>query len=56
MDERDIASVSIFWRDLTKDAQEHIMMVLGTTPKNENWDVFPIFIIEREVPECLNPS
>ena len=56
MDEKDTVSVSIFWGDLTPAAQDHIMEVLGTTPKYENWDIFPMFIIEREVEVCRNPS
>lgn len=44
-----IRTVEIFFEDLTAEAQEHLLREFNTTKKDENWDVFPIAVIEREV-------
>lgn len=38
----------IFFKDLTKDAQERLLSEFDTTEAEENWDVFPIAEICRE--------
>ena len=38
-------SVEIYWDDLTPSKQAEILEVLGD---NNNWDVFPIDVIEVE--------
>ena len=37
--------------DLTVEAQDILLERFQTLRKNENWDVFPIAIIERELDE-----
>lgn len=48
----------IYFDDLTKTAQEALLAEFETTEKDENWDVFPLAIIERyeegeEEEKCL---
>jgi len=43
--------VEIYFRDLTPKAQSHLLKEFETTAKEENWDVFPIAEIEREMEE-----
>jgi hypothetical protein len=38
----------IMFSDLTEEAQTRLLETFETTPICENWDVFPISIIERE--------
>ncbi|MFA5394451.1 MAG: hypothetical protein WC346_00345 [Methanogenium sp.] len=38
----------IFFRDLTEEAQKNLCEAFGTSSEEENWDVFPIVVIERE--------
>lgn len=42
-------AVEIYFNDLTVELQENLLRVFGTTIKEENWDVFPITVIERWV-------
>jgi hypothetical protein len=42
-------SFNIYFEDLTKDAQNELLLAFNTTEKGENWDSQPLFIIEREV-------
>lgn len=44
-----IKTIEIFFKDLTAEAQENLLQEFKTSKKEENWDVFPITIIEREV-------
>jgi hypothetical protein len=39
----------IYFVDLTVKAQEALLKEFETTIKDENWDIFPITIIERIV-------
>lgn len=43
--------VEIYFRDLTPEAQKHLLEVFETTEEDENWDVQPLAIIEREMEE-----
>jgi len=40
--------IKIYFDDLKPEVQQELLDKLGTTPKDENWDVFPIFVFERE--------
>jgi hypothetical protein len=42
-------TVEIYFNDLTVESQENLLRVFDTTMKEENWDVFPITVIERWV-------
>jgi len=44
-------TVEIYFDDLTSDAQESLLEKFETTEKDENWDEFPLAVIEREVEE-----
>jgi len=44
-------TVEIYFRDLVPDKQEELCKILTTTEQDENWDVFPLAVIEREVEE-----
>ena len=46
--------VEIYFRDLTPKAQSHLLKEFGTTEEEENWDVFPIAEIEREMEDDQN--
>jgi len=39
----------IYFRDLKLEAQANLLEIFETTEKDENWDVFPVTVIEREV-------
>ena len=39
---------AIFFRDLKPEAQEGLCKIFKTTEHTENWDVFPLFTLERE--------
>jgi hypothetical protein len=41
--------VELYFRDLTPNAQSRLLKEFETTAKEENWDVFPIAEIEREM-------
>ena len=38
----------IFFRDLKPEAQKDLCEIFKTTEQAENWDVFPLFTLERE--------
>jgi len=38
----------IFYDDLTKEAQKRLCEAFSTSAKDENWEVIPLSIIERE--------
>ena len=40
--------MEIYFDDLTLEAQMKLLEAFQTTPEEENWDVFPIAVIERE--------
>ena len=42
-------TVEIYFDDLTTEAQKNLLEAFDTSKKEENWDVFPITVIEREV-------
>jgi hypothetical protein len=42
-------TVEIYFDDLTVEAQEYLSEEFDTTKKEENWDVFPITVLDREV-------
>jgi len=46
--------VDIYFRDLTPKAQSHLLKEFETSAEEENWDVYPIAEIEREVEEDQN--
>lgn len=46
-----MATFEIYFKDLTKEAQARLCQEFKTSPEEENWDVFPIAIIEREFEE-----
>ena len=39
----------IYFQDLKPEKQEEICKILYTTADDENWDVAPLAVIEREV-------
>ena len=46
-----IKSVEIYFRDLTSEAQANLLKEFETKEEDENWDVFPIAVIDRELEE-----
>ena len=40
--------IEIYFDDLNQEAQKEILKKLGTTPEDENWDVFPVAVFVRE--------
>ena len=42
-------TVEIYFEDLNPESQEHLLMAFETSEDQENWDVFPLAVIEREV-------
>ena len=40
--------IEIYYRDLTPEAQARILETFQTNAEEENWDVFPLAVIERE--------
>ncbi|MFC1825895.1 hypothetical protein ACFLYZ_00700 [Thermodesulfobacteriota bacterium] len=39
----------VYFKDLTAEAQKDLLEKFKTTEKDENWDVVPLTVIEREV-------
>ena len=39
---------AIFFGDLKREAQNDLLETFGTTEKDENWEIEPLAIIERE--------
>ncbi len=46
-------SVEIYFRDLTPEAQANIREEFRTSEEDENWDTFPLSVIEREEEESV---
>ena len=44
-----IKRVEIYFNDLELEAQANLLKAFETTDEDENWDIFPIAVIEREV-------
>ena len=44
-------TIEIYFDDLKPEAQEHLLMTWNTSKEDENWDAFPLAVIEREVEE-----
>ena len=44
-------SVEIYFRDLTPEAQAQITEAFSTSEKEENWDVAPLTIVDRQEEE-----
>ena len=42
-------TVEIYFRDLTLEAQSHLLKEFETSAEEENWDVYPIAVMEQEV-------
>jgi len=42
--------IEIYFDDLKPEAQKEFLEKLGTTPKEENWDIVPIaiYVIEED--------
>ena len=40
--------MEIYFDDLKAEAQQELLDKLGTTPQDENWDMFPIAVIDRD--------
>ena len=51
-----MTSFEIFFKDLKKEAQIRLMETFNTSAKDENWDIFPIAVIDREDSENNNDS
>ena len=45
------AIFEIHYEDLTEVAQYYLCKAFKTTPEKENWNSFPITVIERELEE-----
>lgn len=41
-------TVEIYFNDLTVKAQKRLLKAFNTGEKEENWEIIPIAIIERE--------
>ena len=39
----------IYFKDLTPDAQKDLLEKFETNERDENWDMVPLAVIEREV-------
>ena len=40
--------IEIYSDDLKPEAQKEFLEKLSTTPEDENWDMFPIAVFEKE--------
>jgi hypothetical protein len=42
--------IEIYFDDLKPEAQKELLDKLGTTPREENWDIVPIavFVVEED--------
>ncbi len=49
-----VKKIEIYFSDLTPKAQSRLLKEFETTAKEENWDVFPLAEIEREMEEDQN--
>lgn len=46
-----VKSFEIYFHDLNSEAQANLLEEFETSEKDENWDVFPIAVIDREMEE-----
>ena len=46
-----VKSFEIYFRDLNSEAQVQLLKEFETREEDENWDVFPIAVIDREMDE-----
>ena len=44
-----LETFNIYFHDLREDCQKELCEIFKTTPEKENWDVFPVTIIQRVV-------
>ena len=44
-----IKRAEIYFNDLEREARDNLIEAFETTEEDENWDIFPIAVIEREV-------
>jgi hypothetical protein len=44
-----IKTFEIYFHDLTDDAQVRLLEDYKTTESDENWDMFPIAVIDRQM-------
>jgi len=44
-------SVEIYFEDLIPEAQKNLLKEFETTVEDENWEAFPIAVIDREMEE-----
>lgn len=44
-------TVEIYFDDLKSEAQEHLLTTWNTSKNDENWDLVPLAVIEREMEE-----
>lgn len=51
MGELEVTTVQfeIYYRDLLPEIQEAMCIKLNTDPKKENWDIFPVAVLFREL-------
>jgi hypothetical protein len=49
-----VKKAEIYFKDLTLEAQSHLLKEFKTSAQDENWDVFPIAEIEREMEDDQN--
>lgn len=49
--ENGMRSFEIYFADLTTEAQDRMLDVLQTVEQDENWDICPLAVIEREYEE-----
>ena len=46
-----VESFEIYFHDLNTEAQVQLLTMFQTREDDENWDVFPIAVINRELDE-----
>jgi len=46
-----VKKVEIYFKDLNPEAQNRLLKEFETSAQEENWDVYPIAEIEREMQE-----
>ncbi len=49
-----IITVEIYFRDLTPKAQSRSVKEFETSAEEENWDVYPIAVIEQKLEDDQN--
>ena len=48
--------VEIYFKDLVPEAQAHLLNVFETTEEEENCEIEPLAVIERELYQRTNPG